>query len=308
MKNNQKGFANKVLIGVIIVILVVGVYFVLRKKSEPVIQTNNSATTLITQNETANWKTYTNSQYGFELKYPQTWSVRITPDGFFDLPDDKAETGKGVESLIHDNVVVSVDNSKKYKSLSDLENDLKSELSLSINSNWNNSSISQKTIGNNNFLVYGWMHQGQGVDYFTLVNGNSLEIRFVMDDTILPIEQSKNYPDFLKLLTTLKFTSSNNNLVLKPAVDLKVNGSDGPLTFNGNSEATLSWTSAGVGNDKCEIFNQRGELGTTNWTNLSSAGSMIIKNFGSGEILITCSKNKNISNDPQDTVVVYAQR
>ena len=216
MKNQQKGFIEIVLIGVIVVLLAIGGYFAFRKNSAPVVeqptpnpapivtQTNTPVTTPATADETANWKTYTNSQYGFELKYPSTWLSKVlNGNTFFNLPDDKVENGKGgVESSIHDDVSVSVDNSKKYNSLSDLED----SLSLKSDPNWNDSSISQKMIGNNNFLVYGWMHQGQGVDYFTLVNGNSLEIRFEMDDTILAVEQSKNYSDFLEFLTTLKFT------------------------------------------------------------------------------------------------------
>ena len=52
MKNNQKLLASSVLI----IIAIVAGYFVLSKKDD-----------------TLNWKTYTDKQYGFEFKYPQTW-------------------------------------------------------------------------------------------------------------------------------------------------------------------------------------------------------------------------------------------
>jgi hypothetical protein len=96
MKNNQKGFASMVLIGVIVVLVAVGGYFAFVKKSEPITQqpvqapvtTQENTPTPITQapnvekqnadyqaliNETANWKTYANTQYGFEFKYPSDW-------------------------------------------------------------------------------------------------------------------------------------------------------------------------------------------------------------------------------------------
>ncbi len=34
-----------------------------------------------TPDPTAGWKTYTNVQYGFQLKYPPDWSVEVSPDG-----------------------------------------------------------------------------------------------------------------------------------------------------------------------------------------------------------------------------------
>ncbi len=46
---SQKGFVNIVLVIVIVAVITVGGYFIFSKKS------------------TTDWKTYTNSQYGFEL-------------------------------------------------------------------------------------------------------------------------------------------------------------------------------------------------------------------------------------------------
>jgi hypothetical protein len=33
--------------------------------------------------QTADWKTYTNTQYGFEIKYPQNWFIKQNPDEAF---------------------------------------------------------------------------------------------------------------------------------------------------------------------------------------------------------------------------------
>ena len=80
---NQKGFANIILIVVIVAIVAVGGYFIFSKKSGPITQQptpTHTETTVPTKtpvsptptpkDETANWKTYTNAQYGFEFKYP----------------------------------------------------------------------------------------------------------------------------------------------------------------------------------------------------------------------------------------------
>lgn len=56
MKNSQKGSATVILLVVLVVVLAGGlVYFAFLKKPGEV---------------TANWKTYTNTKYGFEVKYP----------------------------------------------------------------------------------------------------------------------------------------------------------------------------------------------------------------------------------------------
>lgn len=70
MNMNQKGFTNIVLIVVIVAIVAVGGYFVFVKKSEPIAQQQP-----ISKNETVNWKTYTNSHYGFELALPASWKA-----------------------------------------------------------------------------------------------------------------------------------------------------------------------------------------------------------------------------------------
>lgn len=67
----QKGFVSMVLIGVVIVLVAIGGYFVLSKKSN---QSNNSKTSTATSTS-ANWKTYNNSKYGFEFQYPENWVI-----------------------------------------------------------------------------------------------------------------------------------------------------------------------------------------------------------------------------------------
>ena len=78
---NQKGFANIILVVVIVVLLGVVGYFALVKKSEPIAQ-QPSPTLTTTQtkahasptptstSQATNLKTYTNTKHGFEFQYP----------------------------------------------------------------------------------------------------------------------------------------------------------------------------------------------------------------------------------------------
>lgn len=81
--NNQKGFANIISIMVVVILLGAVGYFAFVKKSEPIaqqptptpVQTRKpvSPTPTLTPNPTANWKTYTNTQYGFSLTLTDAW-------------------------------------------------------------------------------------------------------------------------------------------------------------------------------------------------------------------------------------------
>lgn len=83
---NQKTL--NIIYGIVIVALVgTVVYFAMGKKSEPVAQkppqtpietpvsSQTPATTPV--DETASWKTYTNTTYGFELKYPADMNAEV---------------------------------------------------------------------------------------------------------------------------------------------------------------------------------------------------------------------------------------
>ena len=89
MNMNQKGFANIILIVVIVILLGAVGYFAFVKKSEPVAQQptptptqTNIPTPTPAPNKTANWKTYNNTQYGFQFKYPPNLDIKtITVSG-----------------------------------------------------------------------------------------------------------------------------------------------------------------------------------------------------------------------------------
>lgn len=85
---SQKGFANIILVIVIIIFVGVVGYFAFVKKSEPIVQQPTP-----TLDKTANWETYTNSQYGFSFKYPPTWAVIETRDAILVAPRQDEANG-----------------------------------------------------------------------------------------------------------------------------------------------------------------------------------------------------------------------
>lgn len=82
----KRGFSQIVIMAVVVG-LIVGIgatfsYLKLKPALQPqqptVIKspsTDLSSGTSVKEDETANWKTYANTQYGFEVKYPPQWSV-----------------------------------------------------------------------------------------------------------------------------------------------------------------------------------------------------------------------------------------
>src|SRR3990167_6858102 len=102
MKINQKGFVVAIIVLAIAVLLGVG-YFVFVNNSETVIEEQSSLpvttetktpaplTTTTTTNETAEWKTYTNTQYGFSVSFPpQTSAIDGKADFVQKFPDAPA--------------------------------------------------------------------------------------------------------------------------------------------------------------------------------------------------------------------------
>lgn len=70
---NQKGFANIVLIVLVVILAGAVGYFVFLQKSQTV--QIPSQTPSRQQNETTDWKTYQNAQYNLSIKYPNDWQL-----------------------------------------------------------------------------------------------------------------------------------------------------------------------------------------------------------------------------------------
>lgn len=99
IKNNQKGFAEIFLIGLVVVIIAVAGYFAFIKKSEPVAEqltpapvvTQTNTMTSTSTDETANWKTYINTKYGYEFKYPENVGIVNEEDSTYAGPPSNPE-------------------------------------------------------------------------------------------------------------------------------------------------------------------------------------------------------------------------
>jgi hypothetical protein len=80
MKNYQKGFVVPLLISIIAILIIGGgVYIYSNKKVENntpvVVNSNLPAQSNQTSTTTSDWKTYTNTTYGYSIKYPADWKI-----------------------------------------------------------------------------------------------------------------------------------------------------------------------------------------------------------------------------------------
>jgi hypothetical protein len=101
---NQKGFANIILVVVIVVLVGAVGYFALIRKPSPIAQQSPTPTPTSTQtktpaptptpkDETANWKTYTNSRVDYSFKYP-TANLTLALDETIKYPSTREGDSK----------------------------------------------------------------------------------------------------------------------------------------------------------------------------------------------------------------------
>jgi len=79
---------TKVLIATAVLIILIGGGFLAWQKG--LLSKNPFSLAIKNQDETANWKTYSNKEVGFEIQYPREFGVYIknTPTSFITAPDD----------------------------------------------------------------------------------------------------------------------------------------------------------------------------------------------------------------------------
>lgn len=89
-KVKQKGLAPILI--VLFIALGIGGYLIYQKQPKPV-SISQPSSNPVTSDETANWKVYTSSQYGFSIKYPATMTLSPNKNGAIVYFEMKGQPG-----------------------------------------------------------------------------------------------------------------------------------------------------------------------------------------------------------------------
>ena len=166
--------------------------------------------------ETADWKTYKNEEYGFEVKHPSDWRLSQRDDYVgLSLPSAVEYMGKDItEYPIGANIGVSFSGSvdRRYQTMEEFFQEWNYS-NPDIAANWNVSNVQQVVVNGITFYRYNWMHQDMGETYLILHDGNVISIRFSMSNLDLAqaysdvagLESTEQYIMFRKFLGTFRF-------------------------------------------------------------------------------------------------------
>jgi len=99
MNQKQPVVSKWLWISLIIVIIIAGGFFSWFYLMGP---GKTKTSTPITTDKTADWKTYNNAQYGFQLKYPSTWIINVETQNGFVLSFTSPEMKKDIENEMPD--------------------------------------------------------------------------------------------------------------------------------------------------------------------------------------------------------------
>ncbi len=196
--NQQKGFANIALVVLVIVLAGAVGYFVLFKKSPEVAQKTNTPTLTPTQTKTQNptpkdeimnWKIYTNTQYGFEVRYPDTFTYKTSYEYVY---FDKKEV---IDAGCNDGIGkpfcgFGFEGAKHYTSIA------KAIEAIPVGS-YHALTQSTRVLGGNSFTV---VRRSSGTDFqlFYLIEKNGLFLTFFVQQSYAAVAD--------QILSTFRFT------------------------------------------------------------------------------------------------------
>lgn len=205
---NQKGLVPILIIVAILAIFLGGYLLGQQQTKLPGILSQPTTQSSPTPDPTANWKTYTSEKYGFSIKYPNDWSVRVTsaaadPYIYIDL-NIKASWGEsaGPEAGFPYTIAITEHKNTKKESFKDfVTKDLSEELK-------NNFTFQQEKIGSYTFYRTDKLPSAYGAlnVYITEDGGRYISIDLIpysLDDP--PNNQDKVLPTFNQILSTFKF-------------------------------------------------------------------------------------------------------
>jgi len=164
-------------------------------------------------NKFTDWKTYTNTEYGFEFKYPSTYTVKIfdkpeTPEDLFEIIINGPARGQymGPPSWID----ISVWNNSKQLSLLDWAKANSIFSNYGLDPAFPNNDFKNEALSGHKAISYGWV----GMDYNrTVIIENSQTILLL--ETGADSKTDQVWQDFGSILSTFKFISTStpaNNL------------------------------------------------------------------------------------------------
>ncbi|MBU4338530.1 hypothetical protein KKB43_04205 [Patescibacteria group bacterium] len=196
---NQKGISSILIILIIVGVLVGGGLVWYYQKTLQII--SKPAPQVTPVDETANWKTYRNDEYGFEVKYPTAWEISSDKSGVTISPNTPTTMSlKERQNLseLWPSFSIGFTDNKNNLSLNDFfKKEILPNLRLDIDHK-----VQQVKIGNNDAIVFVELGMIESKEYIMAQNSKFVEIFFANEEVI---PNTPVVPIFNQILSTFKF-------------------------------------------------------------------------------------------------------